>query len=121
MLKQSPKQADTDANAVMKARLEYAERGWWTFPAPPIGEKKSLKSAEFSNGVNWGATTDPEVIQKEFRQRRFRNQNVGIATGVESCIFVIETDTAAGHGDGVDGAAALQAWEKEHGALPPTL
>jgi Bifunctional DNA primase/polymerase, N-terminal/AAA domain len=38
-----------------------------------------------------------------------------------SGIFVIETDTADGHGEGTDGAAALARLEAEHGPLPPTL
>lgn len=103
----------------MQARLEYAERGWWTLPAPADGLKKSLKWAcEKTNHVNWGATLDPEVIRREFRSRRLRDQNIGIVTGVESGVFVIEVDTAE---HGVDGAAALKAWEKKNGALPDTL
>jgi hypothetical protein len=107
-------------NPMLAARLEYAARRWWTFPAPADGSKKSLKSAERSGGVRWGATIDPEVIRKEFRSHRFRDQNVGIMCGVESGIFVIETDTAE-HGDDIDGEAALNAWEADNGALPPTL
>ena len=110
---------------VLQARLKYAARGWWTFPAPPDGAKKSMKWAcEETKNVNWGATTDAGVIRAEFRGKRFKgkklcDQNIGIMTGVESGVFVIETDTAE-HGDGVDGAASLKAWEKKNGALPPT-
>jgi len=107
------------ASPILTARLEYASRGWWTFPAPPDGSKKSLKSEKHS-GTAWGMTTDAAVIRAEFKSHRFRDQNVGIATGAVSGIFVIETDTAE-HGDGIDGEASLKTWETEHGALPETL
>jgi hypothetical protein len=110
--------------AVLAARIGYAERGWWSFPAPVEGDelKKGLKAAEFSNGVRWGATIKPDVIRAEFKSHRFRDQNVGIMCGVESDIFDIETDTAGGdHADDIDGAASLKAWEAVHGELPPTL
>ncbi len=94
--------------------------GWWTFPAPPDGSKKSLKGKK-KFGTNWGSTIDVAVIRREFRSHQYREQNIGIVCGAASTIFVIETDTAKGHGDGVDGAAALAKWEAEHGALPETL
>jgi Bifunctional DNA primase/polymerase, N-terminal/Family of unknown function (DUF5906) len=111
---------------VLTARLDYANRGWWTFPAPLDGSKKSLKWAcKESNDVNWGATLDAEVIRAEFDGKTFHGkdvskQNVGIATGAQSGIFVIETDTA--EHSGVDGEAALTAWQVEHDCvLPETL
>ena len=54
------------ADAVLTARLGYAERGWWTFPAPVEGDelKKGLKSAEFSNGVRWGAPWASPLTQR---------------------------------------------------------
>ena len=112
-----------ETSPIMLARLEYAERGWWTFPAPVDGPelKKSLKWAcEKTNYVNWGATINPEIIRKEFRSRKYRDQNIGIKCGIESGIFVIETDTAE-HGKKTDGAASLKAWEKKYGKLPDTL
>jgi hypothetical protein len=82
------------------------------------GTKMSHKSAEHSNGRPWGATTDADEIRRDFR--RWPHANVGIVTGAESGFFVVETDTAEGHGDGVDGAAALAKLESEHGAVPVT-
>jgi Bifunctional DNA primase/polymerase, N-terminal/Primase C terminal 2 (PriCT-2) len=97
-------------------RLNYASRGWLTFPAPR-GEKKSHKSAEHSNGRRWGATTDPDEIRRDCA--RWPNANTGIATGSESRIWVLEVDTPKGHG--VDGIASLLALEDKHGRLPKTL
>jgi hypothetical protein len=121
------------ANAVQKARLGYAERGWWSFAAPfrtvwVAGDnlKQSIKWAcPETDNVNWGATIDPDVIRAEFNGKLFfgkslRNQNVGIVTGSKSGIIDIETDTAE-HGEGVDGETALKAWQAVHGAFPATL
>ena len=104
---------------MLTARLNYAAMyNWQTFPAPADGSKKSEKSAEYSNGVRWGATTDERTIRADFK--KWPDQNIGIVCGAENEIFVVEVDTAE-HGEGVDGEAALKAWEAEHGALPETL
>jgi hypothetical protein len=99
-----------------RAALSYAARGWHVFPAPP-GEKKSYKSATFSGGRAWGATTNEKQIRRDFT--RWPNANVGIATGPKSKIFVVDVDTPKGHG--VDGIAALKTLERAHGRLPSTL
>jgi predicted P-loop ATPase len=102
---------------IVKHAIHYAtNNGWHVFPAP-AGKKKSHKSAEHSDGRNWGMTTDTDEIRRDFK--RWPDANIGIVTGAVSGIFVVETDTAA-HGDGVDGAASLAALEAEHGALPET-
>jgi hypothetical protein len=101
---------------MLAAALDYAERGWDVFPAPP-GEKKSHKSAEYSGGAKWGKTRDPEQIRKDFK--RWPMANVGIPTGAESGFWVIEADTPEGHD--VDGIASLRALEEKHGPLPTTL
>jgi hypothetical protein len=104
-------------NAIRDQALRYASNGWPIFPVP-IGTKASHKSAEHSNGQPWGSTTDADEIRRNFK--RWPNANVGVVTGEVSGIFVVETDTAEGHGEGVDGAAELAKLEAEHGALPPT-
>jgi hypothetical protein len=106
---------DTKTNGCLSAALAYALRGWHVFPAPR-GEKKSHKSGEFS-GRKWGKTTDPGEIARDYR--RWPEANVGIATGAESGIWVVETDTEEGHG--VDGEAALCTLEEKNDALPDTL
>lgn len=103
-------------NAVQIAAVELATRGWYVFPAPP-GEKKSYLSAEFSGGRNWGATNRPDEVRGIFE--RYPEANVGIMTGMDSGVFVVEADTPEGHA--IDGIAALAALEATHGALPPTL
>jgi Bifunctional DNA primase/polymerase, N-terminal/Primase C terminal 2 (PriCT-2) len=97
--------------------LAYAARGWFVFPAPANGEKKSHKSAEFSSGRAWGATTNAQQIQRDFT--RWPNANIGVVTGPKSGIFVVEADTPEGHN--VDGIASMRALEARHGALPETL
>src|SRR5215471_186706 len=49
--------SDSQPNPRLIAALDYAERGWDVFPAPP-GKKKSYKSAKHSGGANWGKTRD---------------------------------------------------------------
>jgi hypothetical protein len=98
---------------VLQAALDYTARGWEVFPAPASGEKKSCKSEEYS-GTKWGKTTDPAEIMRDFK--KWPKANVGIATGIVSGFFVVETDTRKGK----DGAAALLRLERERGWLPNT-
>jgi hypothetical protein len=97
--------------------ISYASRGWYVFPLK-LREKVSHKSAAHSDGRKWGQTIDANEIRRDFRQ--WPDANIGIATGEASGFFVVETDTADGHGEGVDGAAELAMLEAEHGALPAT-
>jgi hypothetical protein len=97
--------------------LAYAARGWHVFPAHSSGEKKSHKSAAFSNGRAWGATTNAVQIKSDFA--RWPNANIGVATGPKSGVWVVEADTPEGHD--VDGIASLRKLEAEHGAVPETL
>lgn len=108
--------ANTYDTPMVEAVLAYAKRGWHVFPAPP-GKKKSYKSADFSGGRRWGATTNAKEIKQGWT--RWPNANVGIVTGPKSGIFVVEADTLRGHA--VDGIASLQALECKHGELPKTL
>jgi hypothetical protein len=111
---------------MLMARLEYAARGWPTFPAPADGSKKSEKAGERSKSrskiygplMRWDATTTEQLIRNDFK--KWPNQNIGIVTGHESKTFVVETDTKE-HGDDINGEAKLKAWEAEHGAFPETL
>lgn len=98
------------------AALECAAMGFEVFPVP-LGTKQSHKSAEFSGGAQWGKTTNHKIIRQDFG--RWRDANLGVATGAASGIFVIEADTVAGHG--VDGLASIKELEATQGALPDTL
>ena len=96
----------------LAAALDYAARGWEVFPLLFIGKtKKSHKAAEHSNGRKWGKTKDPEEINKDFA--RWPDAGIGIPTGKDNGIFIVEADTLKGHN--VDGIATLRALEAEHG------
>jgi hypothetical protein len=101
---------------ILAAALDYAGHGLAVFPARP-DKKCSYKSAAYSNGARWGATSDPTEIKQDFS--RWPDARIGIPTGAVNRITVIETDTAAGHG--VDGAASLAHLRAKHGPLPDTL
>lgn len=101
--------------AALPTALEHAARGWHVFPAPASGEKKSLKSAKYSDGRRWGATTDPDEIKRDWQQ--WPSANVGIVTGPESGIFVLDLDCK----DGVDGVQWMADRIEEHGLLPDTV
>jgi hypothetical protein len=79
--------------ATLSAALEYAERGWEVFPAPP-GEKKSYKSAEHSNGKAWGKTKDPDTIRQDWT--RWPSANIGIPTGIDNGFWVLEAEHRGG-------------------------
>jgi hypothetical protein len=106
----------------LKAALTYAARGWYTFPAPPDGSKKSLKAALYSktaehpDGAPWGKTRAEAEIRADWQ--RWPDANIGLPTGAASGFIVIEADTMEGHQ--VDGLASLRKLEAEHGKLPDT-
>ena len=96
--------------------MSYASTyDWYVFPAPP-DEKKPYKAAEFSNGHKWGMTKDPDEIRRDFA--RWPDAGVGVPTGPENGIWVLDVDTVAGHD--VDGDAELNRLTAVYGALPPT-
>lgn len=97
-----------------QAALDYADRGWHVFPAPP-GTKRSHKSAEHSDGRAWGATISPAEIKRDWN--RWPSANVGITTGPASGIFVLDLDCK----NGVDGIQWLKDRIAEHGELPHTV
>jgi hypothetical protein len=111
------KQAFAELNAKLLEASRCVNRGWAIFPADlRNGAKKSYKSAEYSNGRPWGKTTDPDEIYRDFK--RWPEAGIGIPTGAEAGIFVVECDTPKGHG--VDGLASLKALQAKHGKLPKT-
>lgn len=110
---------------MLAAALDYAaQRGWLIFPARFVLDdrtgkwgKKSWKSAKSSNGRAWGMTKDLDEVCRDFAKPS--RTAVGIPTGAVNNIFVVETDTPAGHN--VDGPTSLKLLEAEHGTLPDTL
>jgi Bifunctional DNA primase/polymerase, N-terminal len=109
---------------MLAAALSWAEDGWCIFPADisldeETGKfkKKSHKSAEYSGGAKWGKTRDPEQVRRDFQ--RWPEANIGVPTGKDNDIFVVEADTPKGHN--IDGVNSLRRLEEKHGPLPPTL
>jgi hypothetical protein len=101
---------------VLEAAVSYAGKGLVVFAARPDG-KLSYKSAKYSDGRNWGATSDLAEVRYDFT--RWPRARVGLPTGIINKIVIIETDTPEGHN--VDGLASLRELEAKHCALPETL
>ena len=91
-----------------------AKYGWTMFPAP-AGEKKSYKSARFSNGVQWGKTRDPDEVRHDFE--RWRDADIGVPTGEDNGFLVVEGDIK----DGIDGVANFKKLIEENGGSIDTL
>jgi hypothetical protein len=87
---------------------------WQIFPATPDA-RKSYKS-KAHNGVNWGATSDPDEIVRDFT--RWPDARIGIPTGIGNNLVVVDTDTIEGHG--VDGFIGRRELESKYGPLPET-
>jgi bifunctional DNA primase/polymerase-like protein/uncharacterized protein DUF3987/primase-like protein len=110
--------------AVVKLMRKH---GWKMFPANLELEngkfnKKSYLSKEYApGGENWGMTNDLKQLESNFCGPWWQDRcGIGVPTGADNGIFVIETDTKKG-GHKADGAASLQALEAKHGKLPETL
>jgi hypothetical protein len=109
----APRVANT-CNGPAAAKLA-TDHGWAIFPAKIDGaQKKSHKSAKYSGGANWGATSDPVQVQRDFD--KFKGALVGIAT-LESKLLVLDLDDK----NGVNGVEWLSAEIKKHGEWPDTV
>lgn len=94
------------ASESLAAALAYAKRGWMVFPLKP-GEKTPLTPNGFKD-----ATTNENIIVRWWD--RWPDANIGIATGPESGIWVLDIDAP-------DGDKSLGALESELATLPRTL
>jgi hypothetical protein len=108
------------SNLLLKAALHYARMGWPVFPLHSpykngcsCGNSKCTNIAKHPRTVHGfkDATTDEKQIRKWWK--KWPKANIGIRTGVESGIVVLDVD--AQHG----GARSLQLLEKAHGGLLP--
>lgn len=86
-----------------KAALALAARGMRVFPLPPRKKEPPL-----FDGLQKYASTDPQKVQNWWRSA---DNNIGIATGSDSGVWVLDVD-------GDEGEAALR---KLEAALPPTI
>ena len=106
-----------------KSALAYASKGWRVFPVyEPTGSgcacaEGCKKPGKHPRIKAWTtrATTDPDTITKWWE--RSPDANIGIATGRESGIVVLDVDV----GPGKDGMASLAELEQDIGELPETL
>jgi hypothetical protein len=95
---------------VLSAALDYASAGWRVVP---IGPKRKFPAMQ-----EWQthASSNPEEIKNWFTGM-YRGHGVGIATGAETRLWVLDVDVNEGkHGD-----ETLADLEAKHGALPPTI
>ncbi|HEY4803273.1 MAG TPA: DUF3631 domain-containing protein [Paraburkholderia sp.] len=95
-----------------EAAIKYCTaRGWAVFPLVRGGKKPATKNG-FHDAVN-----DLQAALELFRQPRYRNANIGIATGqISGGLLAVDTDNH----DGEDGEARLRELEAQYGPLPPT-
>jgi hypothetical protein len=106
---------------LLDAALGYPERGWPVLPLRTITHRRCTcgkpdcrtpgKHPLLTNGRD-GASTDPEVIRAWWA--RWPQANVGVLTGSESGLLVLDVDYRHG------GDEALADFEHEHGPLPAT-
>ena len=104
---------------LLTAAMRYADRGWPVFPLHTAadgrcscGEQRCTSPAKHPrtrHGLR-DATTRVETIRVWWLRLP---SNVGIRTGAESRLVVVDVD-------GEQGAESLRALEREHGALPRT-
>jgi hypothetical protein len=98
------------------AALGYAGKGLEVFPAPETGEKKGIYSAEQTNGRNWGKTRDPVALG--IYADAHPGANIGMPTGVENALAVLDIDFPTPGGHKSDGFASLEKLIADHGAPP---
>lgn len=92
------------AKSLLESALEYSKHGWKVLPLKPSEKIPYLKWEK--------ASSDAEVINRYWQ--RWPNANIGILTGSESGLFVLDVD-------GEPGKKSLEALVKKHGELHPTL
>jgi hypothetical protein len=104
--------------------LGYAARGWWIFPVYEIADGRCAckegaacaragKHPRTRGGLK-DATTEPATITDWWD--RWPNANIGIATGRQSNLTVIDIDVA----DGKPGLVNITALAAKHGGMPAT-
>jgi len=110
----------TDSNA-MKAALEYASRGWYVIPLHSnegsnctCGNSKCKSAGKHPRINDWrkDATTETSIIKAWWT--RWPSANIGIVTGRDSGMVVVDVD-------GDEGDAAFRRLCAEQNFMPETL
>lgn len=110
-------------NELLHAALAFAAKGWRVLPCHTVDSEDRRCSCGSADCGSVGkhpltprgchdATTDADTIRQWWTEAAVAN--VGIATGRESGLFVLDCDGAAG-------LSALAKLEDQHGPLPKTL
>jgi len=89
-----------------EAAIRFAEQGARVFPVAP-----KQKTPLTSNGFK-GASNDLKTIESWWR--KWPDANIGIATGADSGVWVLDID-------GAEGEASLKALEQKHGSISQTV
>jgi hypothetical protein len=97
-------------NDLLEAALKLAAAGMPVFPLAP----KTKLPWKDSNG-HLDATTDRAQVEAWWQKTPMAN--IGIATGKDAGVFVLDVDVRAT----TNGEATLRKHEAEHGALPATV
>ncbi len=90
--------------------------GFSTFPL--IERKPILSRKKGEVPTNWGCASGEATVRARFAMVP-RADGIGIATGANSSVFVVDVDTLAGHS--ADGSATLAELERIHTPLPATV
>lgn len=108
----------TNLRANLEAALAYAERGWHVFPVKPSG-KEPLSIRDVNVRGHLGATTDPDLIRRMWRDNILAN--VGIATGPSGLVVIdIDMNPWKGKVGGESWLHLLTQWyPDEPGEVPP--
>ncbi len=97
---------------LLEAALRYADRGWPVFPLAEGSKLPKISKANGGHGFH-DATLDPEQISRWWT--RWPRANIGIRTGPESGLVVLDVDPRH------RGDESLEALIEKHGALPDTV
>jgi Bifunctional DNA primase/polymerase, N-terminal/Primase C terminal 1 (PriCT-1) len=76
-------------SAVIELALHYARQGWPVFPLLPGGKTPAISKERGGHGC-LDATIDSAQIERWWTE--IPDANIGIATGVRSCLLVIDID-----------------------------
>ncbi len=105
-----------DLSPLGQAALDYAAVGYAVFLLAPGTKVPLIAKADGGKGC-LDATTDPKQIRAWWT--KYKNANIGIATGEISRITVVDEDIKPW--EGKQGDVTLAQLERENGKLPTTL